>query len=111
MAVIKIKPGLFWVGSMDWDRRIFDEIVGLPDGTSYNSYIVKGSEKIALIDSVDPSKEHELLDNLIKCNIKNIDYIVSNHAEMDHSGCLDKIIDMVSPEKVFASPKSTKLKV
>ena len=84
MAVKEIKPGIYFVGAIDWDRRVFDELVPLPDGTSYNSYLVKGSEKIALIDTVDPTKEEELLQNLNTLNLPRIDYIISNHAEQDH---------------------------
>jgi flavorubredoxin len=49
----RICSGDFSVGAVDWDRRLFDALVPLPDGTSYNAYLVKGSEKTALIDSVD----------------------------------------------------------
>jgi len=50
----EIKPGIYRVGAVDWDRRLFDALIPLPDGTSYNSYLIKGSEKTALIDTVDP---------------------------------------------------------
>ena len=46
-------PGIYSVGAVDWDRRLFDSLIPLPDGTSYNAYLVKGSEKTALIDSID----------------------------------------------------------
>ena len=46
-------PGIFSVGAVDWDRRLFDSLIPLPDGTSYNAYLIKGSEKTALIDTVD----------------------------------------------------------
>lgn len=105
MAVIEIKPGVFWVGSMDWDRRIFDELVGLPDGTSYNAYIVKGSEKIALIDSVDPSKEHELLENLSELGIEYINYIISNHAEQDHSGAIPAVLERYPEAEIVTNLK------
>ncbi len=105
MAVIKIKPGVFWVGSMDWDRKIFDELVGLPDGTSYNAFIVKGSEKIALIDSVDPSKEHELLDNLSELGIEYINYIISNHAEQDHSGAIPALLERYPEAEIVTNLK------
>ena len=51
----EIKPKIYWVGAIDWDRRLFDALIPLPDGTSYNSYLIKGSEKTALIDTVDPT--------------------------------------------------------
>jgi flavorubredoxin len=88
MAVREIKTGIYSVGAIDWDRRLFDELIPLPDGTSYNSYLIKGSEKIALIDTVDPTKEYELISNLGKLGIKGIDYVIANHAEQDHSGTI-----------------------
>ena len=80
MMVRQIGPGICSVGAIDWDRRLFDELIPLPDGTSYNSYLVKGSERTALIDSVDPSKAHELFENLEKLGIFRIDYVVAHHA-------------------------------
>ena len=49
----EIRPGVYWVGAIDWGRRLFDAIIPLPDGTSYNAYLIQCSEKIALIDTVD----------------------------------------------------------
>ena len=63
MAVREIKSGIYWVGAIDWDRRLFDELIPLPDGTSYNSYLIKGTQKTALIDTVDPTKKEELIKN------------------------------------------------
>gem|GEM_PF-1443754 len=57
----QIKPDIYSVGAIDWDRRLFDELIPLPDGTSYNSYLVQGSEKTALIDTVDPEMTHVLV--------------------------------------------------
>jgi flavorubredoxin len=57
MPVQKICERVFSVGARDWDRRIFDELIPLPHGTSYNSYWIEGSEKNALIDSVDPANQ------------------------------------------------------
>ena len=51
----KIKEGIFWAGAMDWDRRLFDALIPLPDGTSYNAYLIYGSEKTVMLDTVDPS--------------------------------------------------------
>ena len=64
-----IKEDVYSVGAKDWDRRIFDELINIPDGTSYNSFIVKGKDKTALIDTVDPAKTNELMDNLKKLNV------------------------------------------
>ncbi|MBE9513610.1 MAG: MBL fold metallo-hydrolase, partial [Chloroflexi bacterium] len=82
----EIRPGIHWVGAVDWDRRLFDSLIPLPDGTSYNSYLIKGTEKTALIDTVDPTMQSALMDNLNQIGVKNIDYVVANHAEQDHSG-------------------------
>jgi flavorubredoxin len=51
----KLRSDVYSVGAIDWDRRLFDELIPLPDGTSYNAYLVRGSEKTALIDTVDPT--------------------------------------------------------
>jgi len=105
MAVRKIKTDIYSVGAIDWDRRLFDELIPLPDGTSYNSYLIKGSEKIALIDTVDPTKEHELINNLEELGVKKIDYMIANHAEQDHSGSIPKILELFQDAKVVTNPK------
>jgi len=105
MVAREIKPGIHSVGAIDWDRRLFDELIPLPDGTSYNSYLIRSSEKIALIDTVDPTKEHELIDNLRELGINNIDYVIVNHAEQDHSGAIPKILELYPNAKVLTNPK------
>jgi len=60
----EIKPGIYSVGAIDWDRRLFDSLIPLPDGTSYNSYLIKGSEKTALIDTVDSTMPDVLINHL-----------------------------------------------
>lgn len=105
MAVREIKPGIYSVGSIDWDRRLFDELIPLPDGTTYNCYLLKGSEKVVLIDTVDPTKENELLENLKRLDVKEIDYIISNHAEQDHSGTIPRILEEYPMAKVVTNPK------
>lgn len=105
MAVRKIKEDIFSVGAIDWDRRLFDELIPLPDGTSYNSYLIKGSEKIALIDTVDPPMKKTLFDNLDSLGIKNIDYIISNHAEQDHSGSIPLVLERFKNARVVTNQK------
>ena len=73
----QLKPNVYEVGAVDWDRRLFDELIPLPDGTSYNAYLIKGSEKTALIDTVDPTKTLVLVDNLFKAGADKIDYIIA----------------------------------
>jgi flavorubredoxin len=105
MASREIKPNVYSVGSIDWDRRLFDELIPLPDGTSYNAYLIKGSEKTALIDTVDPTKEHELIDNLQKLQVNRLDYVISNHAEQDHSGTIPKMLELYPGVKIVTNPK------
>ena len=97
--------GIYHVGAIDFDRRLFDELIPLPNGTSYNSFLVCGSEKTALIDTVDPTKEFELISNLVKLNIDRIDYIIVNHAEQDHSGSLPMILEFFPDAEVVTNEK------
>ena len=109
MAIKELKKNIYWVGSIDWDRRLFDELIPLPDGTSYNSYLIKGTEKTALIDTVDPSKEDDLLDNLNELHIENLDYLIVNHAEQDHSGSIPIILELFPNAKVITNEKCKKI--
>lgn len=101
----EIKDGVFWIGAIDWDRRLFDELIPLPDGTSYNAYLVRGSEKTALIDTVDPSMGDLLMNSLREVGGHGIDYIISNHAEQDHSGTIPRVLETFPEAKVVTNPK------
>jgi len=101
----EIRPQIYFVGAVDWDRRLFDSLIPLPDGTSYNSYLIKGSQKIALIDTVDTTMEHVLKRHLDELGIKNIDYIIANHAEQDHSGAIPRILEQYPEAKLVVTPK------
>jgi flavorubredoxin len=101
----QLKSNIYSVGTIDWDRRLFDELIPLPDGTSYNAYLVKGREKTALIDTVDSAMADVLIENLNQLKIKNIDYVIANHAEQDHSGSLPQILEVYPNAKVVATPK------
>ncbi len=105
MTVRLLKTDIHSVGAIDWDRRLFDELIPLPDGTTYNAYLVQGSEKTALIDTVDPTKETELIENLKRLNAKVIDYVVANHTEQDHSGTIPKILEIYPNATVVTNPK------
>jgi flavorubredoxin len=100
-----IKPNVFAVGAIDWDRRLFDELIPLPDGTSYNAYLIKGSEKTALLDTVDPAKTDVLFENLAKAGVNKLDYVIAHHAEQDHSGSLSDVLLMYPDAKVVTNPK------
>jgi flavorubredoxin len=105
MAVRELRRGVYAVGAVDWDRRLFDEIIPLPDGTSYNAYFIQGESKTALIDTVDPSKQDELLANVKTAGIERIDFVVSNHAEPDHSGAIPSILAEYPNSKVATNQK------
>ena len=109
MVSREIIQGIYHVGAIDFDRRLFDELIPLPNGTSYNSFLVRGSEKTALIDTVDPTKEFELISNLVKLNIDRIDYVIVNHAEQDHSGSLPMILEFFPDAEVVTNEKSKEL--
>ena len=101
----KIRSGVYWVGAIDWDRRLFDALIPLPDGTSYNSYLIKGSEKTALIDTVDSAMPDVLISNLSELGVKSIDFVVANHAEQDHSGAIPQVLEKYPEAKVVCTPK------
>lgn len=105
MSAIELKPNVYAVSVQDPDRRLFDELIPLPDGTSYNSYLVKGTEKTALIDTVNPGFEDELLDNITDAGIERIDFVVANHAEKDHSGSLPAVLEAYPGAKVVTNDK------
>ncbi len=101
----QLKENIYEVGAIDFDSRLFDRLIPLPDGTSYNSYLLRGSEKTALLDTVDPSKTEVLLDNLIELGINKIDYVIAHHAEQDHSGSLPDVLLIYPDAKVVTNPK------
>jgi flavorubredoxin len=104
MKARKIKEGVFWMGSVDWDRRLFDSLVPLPDGTSYNAYLIEGSEKTALLDTVDPQMANELLEQLK--DVSQIDYVISHHAEQDHSGTIPQVLEKYPNARLITTPKA-----
>lgn len=90
---MEIANRVFSVGVRDWNRRLFDAFVPLPSGTSYNSFLVRGKQKTALIDTVNPGFEIELLSHIKNvCPVNQIDYLIMNHAEPDHGGAIPVIM-------------------
>lgn len=104
MKFQKIKNNVFYCGLNDEDRVIFDELIPLEHGTSYNSYLVVGSEKTAIIDTMYPPKSDEYLKNLDENGITKVDYLIANHGEQDHSGTLPKLIEKYPDAKVVTNP-------
>jgi len=101
----EIKKDIYCVGAVDWDRRLFDSLIPLPDGTSYNAYLIKGSQKTALIDTVDPPMKDVLFNNLDQLGIKRIDFVIFNHAEPDHSGSIREVLEKYPEAKAVCTPK------
>ena len=96
---------VYAVGAIDFDARLFDRLIPLPDGTSYNSYLVKGSEKTALIDTVDSHMTSTLFGNLLSGSVEKIDYVIANHAEQDHSASIVDVLLMYPDAKVVTNQK------
>jgi flavorubredoxin len=105
MGYSEISKNIFFVGAADPKRKLFDELIPLPDGTTYNSYLVKGSRFSALLDTVDPTMIDVLMNNLESLNVKKIDFIVSHHAEQDHSGVIYDIAKKFPEAAIIANKK------
>lgn len=105
----EIGKGVFWLGAIDWDRRLFDSLIPLPDGTSYNAYLVRGSEKTALLDTVDETMTETLLEQLKE--VERIDYLVVHHVEQDHAGAVPTILAKYPEARVLCSPKAKEMLV
>ena len=101
----EIKKNIYAVGAIDWDRRLFDSLIPLPDGTSYNAYLVKGSQETALIDTVNPPIQDVLFQNLEQLGVSQIDYVVFNHAEPDHSGSIAAVLARFPEAKAVCTSK------
>jgi len=107
MQPVEIKPGVYWVGAIDWNLRYFHGYL-TPRGTTYNAYLII-DDKITLVDTV----KHYLYDEMLS-RIKEvvdpakIDYMIVNHVEMDHSGSLPKIMELMPQAKVVTSPQGKK---
>lgn len=103
--MLPIKNNVYYLGSKDINRKLFDQLIPLPQGTTYNSYLVVGSEKTALVDTMYPKKIHELIDKLDAEGIKKVDYIIANHGEQDHSGALPTLVAKYPDAKIVTNAK------
>ena len=99
---VKLTDRVYWVGAIDWAIRDFHGY-GTTRGTTYNAYLVL-ADKVTLIDTVKAPFHQEMMARIASViEPAEINTIVSNHSEMDHSGCLPQMIEAVRPERVFAS--------
>ncbi len=101
MKLREIVPDVHYVGAPDFDRRLFDALIPLPDGTSYNSYLIRGRDKTALIDAVEPTKLH-ILEAYLK-DVPKVDYLISDHTEQDHSGGIPWVLARYPGIQVLSS--------
>lgn len=94
MPTLTIAPNVHWVGAKDPDLAVFDIVIPTSYGTTYNAYLVRGSEKTALIDCVKRPFAHELFRNIAEfLPLEKIDYVVINHSEPDHAGALVDLLE------------------
>lgn len=105
MTLKEIKNNIYYCGLNHRERRLFDELIPLPIGTTYNSYLIKGSEKTVLVDTMYPPKTDEYIEKLKKAGIDKVDYIVCNHGEQDHTGALPKLLKKYPEAKILTNPK------
>jgi flavorubredoxin len=103
MKPVKLTESVEFICVNHFNRRLFDALIPLPQGTSYNSYLVRGKEKTAIIDAADPEKTGVLLDNLRE--VKKLDYVVAQHAEQDHSGGIVTLLEKYPSAMVVTNPK------
>jgi flavorubredoxin len=97
----EITSGVYWVGAEDFDRRLFDSLIPLPDGTSYNAYLIRGRDKTALLDTVDPSAIDKLKENLE--GVETVDCLIAHHAEQDHSGSIPWVLERYPGARLLCS--------
>jgi flavorubredoxin len=105
MEPVKIAGGIWWVGAQNPGLRVFDVFMRTDWGTSYNSYLIKGSEKTAVVDAVKDGFTDEQLQRISAvCDIASIDYIICNHTEPDHSGGVKRLLEL-APNAVVLCTK------
>ena len=107
MHMRSLCDGIQMIPTVDWNRRLFDSLIPLPDGTSYNAYLVEGSEKTALLDTADPRKSDELMEHLD--TVEKIDFVVSHHAEQDHSGNIPAVLERYPQATLICSARAQEL--
>ena len=108
--VREISGGVHWVGARDWDRRVFDALIPLPQGTTYNAYVVQGKKKTALVDTVNPGFEEELEAKIRQVtDPETLDYLIMNHAEPDHAGAIPHIMKLSKKASLATTKKGAKM--
>ncbi|MDL2254150.1 FprA family A-type flavoprotein [Ruminococcaceae bacterium OttesenSCG-928-I18] len=104
MGAVLAKDRIWSVGVLDKDLRVFDIIMETKNGTTYNSFLVKGDEKTVLFEAVKDKFCEEFFANIREvCDPAEIDYVVCNHTEPDHSGCLKRLLELAPKATVLGS--------
>jgi len=107
LKAINIKEGIYWVGAIDWDLRNFHGYL-TQRGSTYNAYLII-DEKITLIDTVKSHFSQEMLKRISDViDPSKIDYVVSNHVEMDHTGALPELMEIAPNAKIITCPAGEK---
>ncbi|HEY5563092.1 MAG TPA: FAD-dependent oxidoreductase [Clostridiaceae bacterium] len=110
MKALEIKKDIYWIGALDPELRIFDIIMYTPLGTTYNSYVVKGTDGIAVFETVKERFFDQYLERLksLNINIEDISYIILDHTEPDHAGSVAKLLQIAKNAKVVGSASAIK---
>lgn len=107
MSNTELAKGVYWVGAIDWDVRDFHGY-STYQGTTYNAFLII-DEKVTLVDTVKSSHTADLLRHIRAIiDPAKIDYLIVNHVEMDHSGALPEMMEIIKPEKLICSPMGQK---
>ncbi|MCF7891032.1 FprA family A-type flavoprotein [Candidatus Bipolaricaulota bacterium] len=106
----EISSGVYWVGVRDWERKFFDKLVPLPEGTTYNSYLIQGEDKTALVDTVNPGFEKDLEEKVKQVtDPESLDYLIMNHAEPDHANGLSHMASLAKDAEILATEKGKEM--
>jgi len=109
-SVVKLSEDVYWVGSRDWNRRVFDALIPLPKGTSYNAYLVTGGKENVLIDTVGPGFEVELEEKVRSLiDPETLLYIIMNHAEPDQAGAIPHMMGIAPKAKLITSRRGARM--
>jgi len=106
-AAVPLSGGVHWIGALDPTLRTFDIILKTANGTSYNSYLVRGSDGVAIIDTVKESFSEEFFTRLESvADYSEIRYIVLNHLEPDHTGALPELMRRAPQARLYISQRA-----
>ncbi|MEM4700109.1 MAG: FprA family A-type flavoprotein [Candidatus Nezhaarchaeales archaeon] len=110
LRALKVADGVYWVGARDVGRRVFDSLIPLPQGTSYNAYLVIGSRAAALIDTVNPGFEGDLVRRVRSVvDPARVGYVIMNHAEPDHAGAIPTALGLAPGAKLVATSQGARM--